>query len=68
MSIRSVLEPDAASWRVQQDRPISEVLSSESLGRLGAVMAVDAEGVLRGVVTVEQVRRALRTAFGPSAA
>lgn len=68
VSIRSVLEPDAASWRVQQDRPISEVLSSESLGRLGAVMAVDAEGVLRGVVTVEQVRRALQTAFGPSAA
>jgi hypothetical protein len=27
-------------------------------------MAVDAEGVLRGVVTVGQVRRALQAAFG----
>ena len=35
-----------------------------SLGRLGALMAVDGEGVLRGVVTVEQVRRALQAAFG----
>ena len=56
------------AWRVQQDRPISELLGSESLGRLGAVMAVDGDGVLRGVVTIEQVRRALRSAVGTSAA
>jgi Zn-dependent protease len=68
LTMGSVLEPDAATWRVREDRPISEVLSSESLGKLGAIMAVDADGVLRGVVTVEQVRRALRTAFGASAA
>ena len=55
---------DAGSWRVAEDRPITEVLSSESLGRLGALMAVDAEGILRGVVTVDQVRRALQAAFG----
>jgi hypothetical protein len=30
-------------------------------------MAVDAEGVLRGVVTVEQVRRALQSALGSPA-
>ena len=30
-------------------------------------MAVDREGVLRGVVTVEQVRRALQSAFGSAA-
>jgi Zn-dependent protease len=68
LTMGSVLEPDAASWRVQEDRPISEVLASESLGQLGAVMAVDAEGILRGVVTVEQVRRALRSAFGTTPA
>jgi len=33
-----------------------------ALTRLGAVMAVDGEGVLRGVLTVEQVRRALAAA------
>jgi hypothetical protein len=31
-------------------------------------MAVDADGVLRGVVTADQVRRALTTAFGRSTA
>ncbi len=61
----SVLDSDAiSSLRVQEDRPIAELLSSEALGRLGALMAVDGEGVLRGVVTVEQVRRALQSAFG----
>jgi Zn-dependent protease len=54
---------DAGSWRVNEDRPLTEVLASESLGKLGALMAVDAEGVLRGVVTVGQVRRALQSAF-----
>ena len=60
---RAVESEDAGGWRVDEDRPITEVLSSESLGRLGALMAVDGEGVLRGVVTVDQVRRALQAAF-----
>jgi Zn-dependent protease len=65
----AVLESDGApSWRVQEDRPVSELLASETLGKLGAVMAVDAEGILRGVVTVEQVRRALAAALGRSMA
>jgi Zn-dependent protease len=65
----AVLESDGVpSWRVQEDRPISDLLASETLGRLGALIAVDAEGVLRGVVTVDQVRRALRSAFGGSVA
>jgi hypothetical protein len=61
------VDPEAGSWRVEEDRPLSELLASESLGRLGALMAVDAEGVLRGVVTVEQVRRALQAALGTTA-
>ena len=32
----------------------------EGLARLGAIMAVDGEGVLRGIVTVDAVRRALQ--------
>jgi predicted transcriptional regulator len=65
LTVDAVLEPeqDGGSW-VREDRPITELLSSEPLGRLGALMAVDGEGVLRGVVTVEQVRRALQAAFG----
>jgi CBS domain-containing protein len=69
LTIGAVLEPGGApGWLVQEDRPITELLSSETLGRLGALMAVDAEGVLRGVVTADQVRRALAAAFGRSAA
>jgi Zn-dependent protease len=69
LTVGGVLESgEAGKWRVDEDRPLTEVLSSEGLGLLGALMAVDAEGVLRGVVTVEQVRRALQAALGSPAA
>ncbi len=65
LTVEAVLEPEPdGAWWVREDRPITELLSSESLGSLGALMAVDGEGVLRGVVTIEQVRRALQAAFG----
>ena len=67
--ISSLVESGAAAaWRVDVERPITELLGSESLGRFGAVMAVDSAGVLRGVVTVEQVRRALSSALSGSTA
>ena len=65
---RRLAWPSRAGCRIEEESPISDVLSSESLGRLGALMAVDGEGVLRGVVTVEQVRRALQSALGAPAA
>ncbi len=43
------------------DVPLEALLTSEPLRRLGALMAVDRAGRLRGVVTAEQVARALRT-------
>jgi Zn-dependent protease len=61
--ISSLVDDAASGWRVGVESPITELLGSESLGRLGAVMAVDADGVLRGVVTIEQLRRALSTAL-----
>jgi Zn-dependent protease len=64
LTVGSVLEAgEAGNWRVGVDRPLTEVLSSESLGRLGALMAVDDLGILRGVITIEQVRRALQSAL-----
>jgi len=48
--------------RAQVEDPLESLLGQESLGRLGAVLAVDRDGVLRGVVTIERVRRALRGA------
>jgi Zn-dependent protease len=49
--------------RAGLEDPLEALLSHESLGRLGAVMAVDGDGVLRGIVTVDAVRRALRGAL-----
>ncbi|MBA3328091.1 MAG: site-2 protease family protein [Solirubrobacterales bacterium] len=54
---------DADGWRVRDDRPLESLLGDEELRARGALMAVDADGVLRGVVTVEQVRRALTAAL-----
>ncbi len=51
---------------VRDDTPLDALLSNQNLRRLGALMAVDAEGRLSGVVTVEQVGRALRDATAPS--
>jgi Zn-dependent protease len=49
------------AFRIGVDEPLEALLSSEGLRRLGAVMAVDSSDVLRGVVTIEQVKRALDT-------
>jgi Zn-dependent protease len=61
--ISSLVDDAAGGWRIGVESPITELLGSESLGRLGAVMAVDGDGVLRGVVTIEQLRRALSAAI-----
>jgi len=58
----AILEADPpALMQVQESQPLTDLLTIEALGRLGAVVAVDASGVLRGVVTVDQVRRVLQT-------
>jgi Zn-dependent protease len=48
--------------RAQLEDPLEALLTHEGLGRLGAVMAVDGDGVLRGIVTIDAVRRALQGA------
>jgi Zn-dependent protease len=55
-----VMISDPGSFKVNQEAPLESLLQAEGLAQLGAVMAVDAEGVLRGIVTADQVRRALR--------
>ena len=57
-TVEEVMSRDAGSVRV--DDPLEALLGSESLQAFGGIAAVDADGVLRGVVTVDQVRRALR--------
>ncbi len=57
--IGSLVGEGAARWQVGAERPITDLFGSEALGTLGAALVVDGSGVLCGVVTVEQVRRAL---------
>jgi Zn-dependent protease len=50
----------SSGLRVRLEEPLENLLSQEGLARLGAIMAVDGEGVLRGIVTIDAVRRALQ--------
>jgi Zn-dependent protease len=51
------------AMRISEDAPLETLLSNETLRSLGALMAVDAEGRLRGVITIEQVGRAVKSAL-----
>jgi Zn-dependent protease len=66
MPIRDVAALSAREGLVRDDATLEALLGSEPLRRLGALMAVDADGRLRGVVTLEQVSRALRSRLAPS--
>jgi Zn-dependent protease len=61
-TIASVMARDDGSsgLRVRLEEPLESLLTQEGLSRLGAIMAVDGEGRLRGIVTVDAVRRALQ--------
>jgi Zn-dependent protease len=62
--VQDLLERDHGSLRVSEDEPLEALLANQNLGRLGALMAVDANGRLSGVITAEQVGRALRDGAG----
>jgi Zn-dependent protease len=61
LAVVDVLEEDV-QIRIDEAEPLESLLSADGLGRLGAMVAVDQDGVLQGVVTLAEVRRALRTA------
>jgi hypothetical protein len=65
-AVRDVAAPGAAEGQIPADAPLETLLASEPLRRLGALMAVDHDGRLRGVVTFEQVSRALRARLATS--
>jgi len=62
-TVREVFELDATgTLRVRDDAPLESLLGNDALRRLGGLAAVDADGRLRGVITADQVGRALRDA------
>lgn len=50
------------SWQIDEDRNLRELMEADGLRTLGAIMAVDRAGVLRGVVTLGRLRRAVQAA------
>ena len=61
-TVDSVMASDSEAesrLRVGTEEPLEALLGREPLVRLGALMAVDTEGRLRGIVTADQVRRAM---------
>ena len=60
--VSELLERDRGALHVSEDAPLDSLLANQNLRRFGALMAVDADGRLSGVITVEQVGRALRDA------
>ena len=49
----------SSALRARVEDPLEALLGHEGLSRLGAVLAVDGNGVLRGIVTVNAVTHAL---------
>jgi Zn-dependent protease len=60
--VSDVVELDDGTFQVRDDAPLDSLLANRALRRFGALMAVDADGRLCGVITAEQVGRALRDA------
>jgi Zn-dependent protease len=63
LEVSDVLARDL-SVRIGEQEPLESLLRSEGLGRLGGMVAVDADDVVQGVVTVAQIRQALNPAAG----
>jgi CBS domain-containing protein len=62
--VSDVVELDDGTFQVRDDAPLDSLLANSALRRFGALMAIDAEGRLSGVITAEQVGRALRDGAG----
>jgi len=63
LAVSEVVDAKAdEAYSVHDDTPIEQLLGSDGLRSLGALMVVDSEDRLRGVITLEQVRRALTAA------
>jgi Zn-dependent protease len=58
--VNEKLARDTGALSVNEDDPLEAVLGNQALRRLGALVAVDADGRLRGVITADAIGRALR--------
>jgi Zn-dependent protease len=66
-AVSDVLARDSGSITVREDEPLESVLGNEALRRLGALIATDAVGHVRGVLTIDAIGKALRPTAAGSA-
>jgi Zn-dependent protease/CBS domain-containing protein len=64
LTAREAVAADRQDWIIRTDQQLEDLLAQPSLHEPGAVFALDREDFLRGVVTIEQVRRAISPAPG----
>ena len=62
LPVGDALEDEGQQLRIDENQPLEVLLRSDGLRRLGGIVAVDADGVLRGVVTATQLRQAMMSA------
>jgi len=67
-TVHDVFARDSGALAVREDTPLEAILRNEALRRLGAVIATDADGRIRGVLTIDAIGRAMRpqTPEGPT--
>jgi Zn-dependent protease len=53
------ISDDSPPWRIDSSATLEAALRSEGLRRLGAIVAVDGDGKLRGIVTLPGIQRAM---------
>ena len=60
-TVDEIMTKDAeGQLRIDEDENLESLLGNQALGRIGALFAVDAAGQLRGIVTIDDISRALR--------
>jgi CBS domain-containing protein len=64
--VGELIAADHGLLHVSEDDPLDSLLGNQNLRRFGALIAVDRDGRLSGVITAEQVGRALRDATAES--
>jgi predicted transcriptional regulator len=63
-AVAELLDADRAeAQRINEDEPLESLLGNTELRRLGALAAIDSEGRLSGVITLDAVARALRASI-----
>ncbi len=59
--VSDVMTPDVEGrLKIDQDEALEALLGGDALGRIGALFVVDVAGQLRGVITIDDVRRVLQ--------